>query len=306
MFFCVSNAFAAPPTISISPPKFELTLEPGQIIEDKIIVKNKGQDILPLQAKTVNWTGFGEEGGIEFSDIDNISFTPAKWFELTKTDFILGPGEMVRVNFKIQVPANAEPGGYYTGILFQPKYPSTYFEPHSAHLLGGVGALFLLSLPSAERAQEPIKLEEFSLGQVASLIRAAVADEEAIIEKGPIDFILRIKNNDIVHLQPKGEIKIRNIFGQEIAQIKVPEKTILPGMIRKFPVSLDKKYLWGRYRAELEMSQGDYLLTASLGFWAFPWKYTLLWITLAGLVIFFMIKFRKRFILAFKTLIERR
>ena len=201
-------------------------------------------------------------------------------------NFILNINEKRKVSFEISVPENAEPGGHYSVILFEPQLPSFYFKPGQPRTIPVVGSLFLLSVktftlePEIKQKLEIVKFEIpreeriITLEKIFSRFTASVAQAATVnvIETSPSRFILKIKNNDIYHIKPFGKILIYNLFGKKVGEVEIPKKTILPGKTRQFLVNfspeIPKKLKWlpasisnfliqnffiGKYDARLEL-----------------------------------------------------
>ena len=165
------------------------------------------------------------------------------------------------------MPADAEPGGKYAGILFgtsPPKVGGT-----SIAISNKVGSLILVRV--AGDAKESANVKEFST-------------PKDFFENGPVAFTVRIENTGNVHLQPKGNIEIKNTFGRVVETITVNEgsSNVLPDSIRAFIDSGEGNNLtWspsgltiGKFTANLTMAYGDPAqnLTSSVSFWIVPWK----------------------------------
>jgi len=75
-------------------------------------------------------------------------------------------------------------------------------------------------------------------------------------------------------ITPRGSIAIEDFLGKTLAIYRIEEKRIFPFAIRSFSNTLDKKWLFGRYRAILNGTYGTtgQALTAYLTFWVLPWK----------------------------------
>ena len=345
------------PRLSVSPHTFDLGVLPGEVIADKIKLTNKSDVALPILVRTTDFTASDEIGGMSFDELSqDISFASRKWIKIENPNFILEPGETEKVNFTISVPENAEPGGHYAVMLFEPKLPSFYFKEDQPRAIPVIGVLLLFSVKTftleppeyqtleivefSVPKEERIAIMEASLSVVqrtyqrlsASIIgqvQAAQPFQIEITKKAPSSFILRIKNNDIYHLKPFGKVLIYNIFGRKVGEAEVPQRTILPGKIRQFPIEfspqaslylkwlpesianfLTENFFFGRYQARLSL-EAKSPLTAEilqpnipfvLTFFSFPWQFWLIFILTFGLLIFLTIKYRKRITLAFKTL----
>jgi len=328
--------------LSVSPQVFELDIFPGEKIEKKIDLRNLSEVPMPILVKVTDFTAKEDSGEMEFDEsLQDPSIASRKWFEIEKPNFILEPGGKKEVQFSINVPGNAEPGGHYSVMLFEPQLPSFYFKPGQPKTIPVVGVLFLFSVKTF--ALEPeigkkLEVVEFSLPKEERIVtlenlfskliassgdlfsaKAQAATEITITKKFPQNFILRIKNNDIYHTKPFGKVLIYNIFGKKVGETEVPKMTILPGKTRAFPVDfspeipenlkwlpasisnfLVQNFFVGKYQAKLELQPS---IPAILTFISLPWKFWLSFILIFGLTIFILIKYRKRIILAIKTLL---
>ena len=246
--------------IGVSPHTFELDLFPGEIRSEKIKISNKSNVPLPIAVRVTDFTAAENLGDMLFDEAsEDPSIASRKWFKIENPNFILEADETERVNFKIEVPENAEPGGHFSVMLFEPQLPSFYFREGQPRTIPVVGVLFLISIKTftlEPEVQQKLDVVEFSLPKeerivilenlISKLIassgelfsaKAQAATEITITKKSPQNFILRIKNNDIYHLKPYGKILIYNIFGKKVGEREVAQRTILPGKVRQFPVS---------------------------------------------------------------------
>jgi len=336
------------PKIGISPHTFNLEVVPGELIEDKIKIINQSDVAMPMKARVINFTAEEETGEMIFDeDAFDPSFTPSLWFEIENPDFILDPGEVEKVRFKIRVPDNAEYGGHYALLVFEPKLPSFYFKEEAlVKNIPQIGALFLISVrkfnlePSVGRELEIV---EFSLPREKRIVGlenvfsevlggVAFAADLNIVEDPYLDFILRIKNNDIYHLKPTGKVLIYNSNDKRVGEVQIQGKTILPGKTRAFPVQfqpeipdnlswlpasissfLTRNFFLGKYRAEIEVSakssltaevfQADIL---GLNFFSLPWKFWLITVFLFVVSVTLSLKYRHRIKRAVKVLLSRK
>ena len=219
------------------------------------------------------------------------------------------------------------------GVLFLFSVQTFTLEPETGEKLEVVE----FSIPREERLAS---LENFfrvvsrSFSRGLALINQAYAAEPSkieIVKKAPSSFVLRIKNNDIYHIKPSGKVLIYNFFGKKVGEAEIPQRTILPGQIRKFPVEfspgIPEKLKWlpasvsnflvqnffvGKYGARIEL-QTKSPLTAEvfqpeipvvLTFFSLPWHFWFSFIFISGLLFFLLVKYRKRIVLAMKTLLS--
>jgi hypothetical protein len=114
-------------------------------------------------------------------------------------------------------------------------------------------------------------------------------------QKGPIPFELSFENTGTVHFEPKGSIKITNMFGKEVGMVPIEGQVVLPTGIKnlKFEWAPDGLLL-GRYAAVASVSDGEgKLLTSQKAvFYVIPVWYILAFLLLL-IIVFFIIKMIK-------------
>jgi len=323
----------------VSPEMFEWRLEREEEFSEKIKIYNKSEVPVPIKASVTNFGTKGELGTITFFEEpepkegkEDISYNPRKWIKIENPDFILDSKETEEVRFLVSIPENAEPGGHYAVILFEPMLPSFYFEEKALRAIPKIGVLFLISveIEGLTGPAEPLTIVEFNIPEnlhlkrlenfiasFAGLFTEVRAEEKAvfsIVETSHLPFTLRIKNNDIFHHKPEGNLLIYNTFGKIVGETEVRKTTILPGKIRKFPVKFKPelsekltKYLpaailnfisqnlfWGKYQAQLVLTTENDIIEKNIEFWAFPWKVGLSTVFIAFIFLLFLVKYRKR------------
>lgn len=273
--------------LAISPLVFEITGNPGEIIENQIKITNHSESQTEITITIEDIAPSDEAGHVIVEPAETETYSVARWVETSHQKFVLASGESQWVTFKITVPENVEPGGHYGSIVAAGSVIAGN-QPTGAFLIPRVGALLLLSVPG--EVEEKLEIRSFEAPKYS--------------EFGPIDFGIRFENMGTVHAKPRGQIIITNWLGQKVAEVPFPEKNILPGAVRKIDAVWQQKWLWaGKYTATITGSYGinnTQLSPVVIGFWAFPWK--------AGIIIFivFILLFlmRKRFGAALKILLK--
>ena len=114
--------------------------------------------------------------------------------------------------------------------------------------------------PAAGDVEEQAAVESFNVGEFDA--------------GSPVPFELRVKNQGSVHIRPAGFVTINDTFGNKVADVKIDERNVFPGAIRKIDAAWDKPGFIGRYTANALMYYGDtnQQLTASTTFWIIPWQ----------------------------------
>jgi len=331
-------------SLFVSPPIFELELEPGGSYEDEIYLLNQSELALPIEARVVNFLSPGEMGNMEFDlGEEDISINPRKWFKINTPNFILEPNKPEKVKFEINLPENAEPGGHYATILFEPKLPSFYFEKNVLKTIPQVGVPYLISVKTEGlvESEAPLTIVEFNIPEnlhfkglenfllsYAGFFTEAIAAEGesfSIVETGHLSFSLRIKNNDIYHVKPKGELLVLTGGNKIIGKTEITETTILPGKVRDIPIDfkpesseklekylpaslsnfITRNFLFGNYKASLQLVTEKSTIKKDIEFLVLPWKFALSTVFIVVLMLFVMIKYRNRIMLSLKVLFRK-
>lgn len=272
-------------TLSITPPLFQLNISPGQAWASQVKITNVNPYDITLYASVVDFDAEGEAGGAIFTPIlgnesEMDGSTMAHWVEVTSEPIFIKKEKSVDIPFFVQVPDNVSPGGHYAAILIGTQ-PIDEGEGAFVRVSSYVTSLLFANV--AGEVREDGRIREFSI-------------DKAFYEEPDVDFTLRFENLGNVHLQPRGEIKIFNMWGKERGIVEINQNTnfgnVLPQSIRKFVfkwVAPDNFFEVGRYRAEITLTYGNNLHKTdfrTLDFWVVPLKPTL--ITLGILILFIL------------------
>jgi hypothetical protein len=274
--------------LALSPPTFELSANPGDVLENTIRLENLTERSMKIAVDKRNFTALGEEGGIDFTTEDEeASFSLASWVTVFPSEAEIGPKKTITFTFRTEIPLNAEPGGHFGSIVF--KTGGAMPGQTGAALSQELGALVLLRV--AGKATEKAFLESFN-------------SNKKIWEKGPVEFEIRVRNQGNVHIKPIGIITITDFFGKKVDSFNIEPKNVLPGSIRKSTAVWNKKFLIGKYNATVILNYGiqNQMISGSTTFIAFPYKIG--GIILAVLLILgaFLYRIRERLKLALKVL----
>ncbi len=275
--------------LGIAPAIVELVLTPGKRSQTIISVSNVTNFPLPIKGSVKSFAGFEQES-MEVSMYSEI-FDSSSWMKIEPTDFILQPRERKEIKIIINPPLKAEPGGHYATVYFQPLLPVEVLSPQTAYLSARIGVLTFLVVKGD--IQEKASLE--------NLPRIPFR------QFGPIDFKIPLKNEGNIHLNPSGEVLIKNIWGKEVAKLNLSSKIILPHTIRDLDFKWDKRFLLGKYHAQINISYGTehQKLTGEIDFWVIPWLSIILVFGVLTTILIFFIILRKRMGLALRVLLGK-
>lgn len=274
--------------VTISPYLNELDVNPGDVKNLHIQLSNPTDSLVELYPKVMNFRASGEGGDPNFypATDENRGYSMAHWIVFEQTKIAILPNQIVDFDYTIKIPEDAEPGGHY-GVMFFSTEPPKIEEKTSAVAIASMtGSLILVRVSG--NTQEEGFLEEFSVAR-------------KFYWKTPVNFALKIKNSGNVHFRPKGEIVLRNIFGNEAGKTIINSKlgNVLPDSTRKFEESFNsEKILIGPFSANLRVIYGESekTLAGKVEFWIVPWWSVLILGLILLLILIFIIRkiFKKR------------
>jgi hypothetical protein len=260
--------------IRISPTKTEETVNPGDVLNRFIKVKNESDAPKTLYAYLRDFKAEGENGSAKLiSPGAEPGPYLSSWLDITSEGIEFNAGEEKTINFNINVPVSAGPGGYYGAVVFgtrPPKLQGGNEEKGAAMSIAQQTASLILIQVRGD-VDESADIREFSTKkQFYSL-------------PFNVEFLTRIEATGNVHIKPRGEIKITNMFGKDVASIVFNDKgsNILPKSIRRFEDAWSGKRGFGKYKASVILSfgtsaedggQGKQTLYQEIYFWILPWK----------------------------------
>jgi len=190
--------------------------------------------------------------------LDN-KYSASAWIGATPTTFTLKPGESQTVDYYIQVPANARPGGHYAALIYSPVVSKGVTGTGST-VNSQLGSLFYITVNGPIHEQ--------------ALISKFFANP--FQEYGPVNILTQIRNLGDLHIAPQGTVAVSGLFVNQT--LNLPIHNIFPGAARDFQNTFGQTFMLGRYKAVVLASYGsnnNLPLMATVYFWVFPWKVTL-------------------------------
>ncbi len=296
VFYLISFVFCVPVSaldfagLALSPPTFELSANPGDILENTIKVENMTAEPLRLAVDRRNFMAIGEEGSVGLTE-EQTSYSLASWISVSPPEAEI-PAKSTKIfSYRIDVPLNAEPGGHFGSVVF--RTASSVPSQSGAALVQELGALILLRISGTSK--ELANIVGFSAGKM-------------FWEYGPVEFDLRIKNEGSVHIKPQGTITITNFLGKKIGSgvVELEPKNVLPGAVRKSTAQWNRKWLFGKYTAVVSLTYGTKpeILTASTTFVGFPYRVGGVVLAVLLVILLFLFKARKRLRVALRILLK--
>lgn len=249
----------------VGPGRTELEVKPGETVVVEISVANRISDgrIFDLTVEDMAGSDDPTQSVVLLGDARG-PYTIKDYISFPEDSFSLKLGERARIPVTISVPPDAEPGGYYGAVILSTVRTDGMEENPTAPrspIITRVGTLFFLTVPG----------EVETGGETKALTQI---NEQLWYEKGPIKMNILFNNTGSIHLNPYGEIRIHNLFGEEVGFIELEPWFALPKSLRSREVTWDRELLFGRYTATAYVNRGydDIVDEVSTTFWVLPWK----------------------------------
>jgi hypothetical protein len=263
----------------VGPGKLELELEPGQTKTVLITVANRMGNTRTFNLEVEDFTGSRNPAEtVVLLGAERGPYSLKDFLKFEKSSFELKNGERATIPVRVSLPTDAEPGGRYGSVLVSTTAKEATSAQRSA-IVSRLGVLFFVKTPG--EVNEDGVLKKFS-----------TRGDQSFFGSGPVTFELLYENNGSVYLNPYGEIRIRNIIGQEVGSVEVDPWFAMPQSLRLREITWDRPYLIGRYTATalINRGYGDTVDEQTISFWVLPWK--LLGTAFVGiLVIVFLLRF---------------
>ncbi len=277
----------------IGPGRIEVEVKPGETVTEYISVSNRISDNRKFELVIEDISGSSEsDQAVVLMGDSRGPFTLRNYISFPENTFELDLGERARIPVTITIPPNAEPGGLYGSVLVSTvRADESADEDIAARspIIARIGTLFFVTVPG------DIKKE----GETKEI---TLLNDKHWYEKGPIKFNILYQNTGSLHLNPYGELRIKNLFGEEVGFLELEPWFSLPDSLRTRDVTWDREFLFGRYSATANINRGydDIVDEVSVVFWVLPWKivggiFLVVFIILFGIRTFFRsFEFKRR------------
>jgi hypothetical protein len=248
----------------VGPGRAEIQVQPGQTLVYEISVTNRISDNRTFELSVEDIAGSEDANrSVELLGQAAGPHSVKDYISFPENSFTLNLGERARIPVTISLPPNTPPGGYYGSVLVstvQEEVPEVGQLTRSP-IIARVGTLFFITTPG----------EVNKSGETKSL---SLKGDRWWYERGPMDFSILFENTGSVHLNPYGEMRVTNLFGEEVGFVELEPWFALPDSFRSRDITWDRELLFGRYVATAKINRGydDLVDERSVVFWVLPWK----------------------------------
>ena len=280
LVFLPGHAFAQQSvSYTVSPTIFDMTANPGQTFRSTLRIINTNKFELHVYIDINNFVPKGDDGVPEFLPLDKNSSNKtllAEWIESDR-ELVIGAEQTMELPLIINVPSDASPGGHFAAVMVGTRPPADGQKETRVQTSQAISSLIFLRVTG-------------DITEISSI--RSFRTSSYFLSKPEATFEVRIENKGNVHLQPQGEIKIFNMWGQERGVIPINQQTlfgnVLPNSVRKFVFTWSSEWSFsdiGRYTAVATLAYGvdtRQFMTANTAFWIIPWKILLAFIIVIG------------------------
>lgn len=108
---------------TLSPLKYEINVDPWDVITRSAQIRNNGIDPVVLTTASSDFEAKGDGTGtplfVRYSELVNPDQELSSWISIDQASISLNPGETGAITFTITVPSNATPWGHYGAVFFK-------------------------------------------------------------------------------------------------------------------------------------------------------------------------------------------
>ena len=223
------SSYATSIKLGVYPPIIQIEALPPAKVESTFTVYNLSGENIDLKISLKPFTASNQENGdVEF--ISNEQFLKDDPFIFQKIKIIdpevnknidyltLGPKQKKDLTLVVDIPKDQTLSDYYFSMVFT-SINNLSSEANQSTSIGAIAINVLLSVGSKDIAKGNI--EEFST--------------PSFVESGPVPFTIRVRNKGSHFITPRGEILIKNLFGQTVGRVDLLPVNILAQTIRSIP-----------------------------------------------------------------------
>lgn len=282
-------------TLKVSPVRTDVEVQPGKSATVDVIITNLTNKPITV-TPVLNDFVAGDERGTPALILDAEKFAPThslKRFLAPLKDVAIRANESVAVKVTINVPMNAQAGGYFGAVRFAPTTPDSGGQVNAST---SVASIILLTVSGDPL--EKLDLTNFDIRQ-----RGKTATFFG--DSRDLELALRFKNTGSIQEGPFGKIAVKN--GNKVVYEKdfnsdLPKDVILPDSARRWDEPLKNIGEFGYYTVTATFTYGKKNQTIQIdkSFWVIPLSFIIAagigLIVLIALIVAlaFLIKKRRR------------
>ena len=243
LVICAAPA-SAQISVEVSPLRVELTAGPGSTSTQPITLTNAGKEPVRVRAILTDWD-LSRDGVPQFESAEqNGTFSATTWVRLAPPEIVIEPAKEAAVRFSLAVPADVQPGGYRTGVLFEfgPATGDPAARAREVQFKSRIATLIYVNVGQPPMAAELTDLRQLTAG-------------------GQVQIVATLKNTSRRSVRTKGTLIIYDASGKTLREMPVPDVPLLPESERDVAIlAIDAEENLtlpaGEYRVEVKLDVG--------------------------------------------------
>ncbi len=232
--------------LTISPPINELILNPGSRSTSGLTLYNNSDSPVIVDLRASEFYPRGENGEVNISD-EPLPQTK-DWVTVYPQRIKIGPKKSRVVSYTIALPKNASPGGFYFAIVASSE-GSKYQANEKKSVESGASVVSSVAELVMVRISGPVTY-------AAKITHFDIQDGKRLLNYGPVDLDIKIKNLSNVHSMFSNTVVVSNLLFPEKYKLNLKSERILPQAVRDFKAQVPNKWHLGYYKAVLTTTYG--------------------------------------------------
>lgn len=255
-------------SLQVSPVRSDITIAQGKSAKVPVYITNITKSPVVLKAIENDFIA-GDEKGTPSILLEENQYAPThslKRFMLPLPNVTVGADETKEVDVTIQVPASAQPGGYFGALRFA---PAQLAGSQNVNLGASVGSLILMTVPG--NYVEKMTLTNFDIQQNGGTGTNFRTPDD-------LSLFIRFQNRGSVQEAPFGQIQVKKgsttVFTSKF-NTEEPKQTILPDSARRWTVPIKNLGKFGHYTVSATFGYGvkGQSIDISKTIWIIPSSY---------------------------------
>jgi hypothetical protein len=244
-------------------PYFYLSADPGQTIDDKVVVSNRTGEPLTFRLYAADAYNTARDGGFAVRTVAERQRGVGAWAKPAKSRVTVPPHGRITVPFTLAVPEGAEPGDHAGALVALDERVDKGDGAVALGVQRAVAARIYLRVGGP--TVPAIAVEDVRVSHHQPLV-PGLGDSGATIS-------YTLRNTGNVTLDPKVELRATGLFGRTLLSrelARIPAE-LLPGQRVRLtePWRGSPQLDWGQ--VTLTASAKDTRESSSAGFFALPW-----------------------------------
>jgi hypothetical protein len=241
-------------TFRVSPTVLEARRRGGEAALGTIDVALKGERAARFRVVVQDIRQL-PDGSRAYAPPSGSPFSASAWIAVAPRRFAGGPDRVQPVQYRVLVPANAEPGDHLASIAVQRLPPR-----------GAATAVPVEAISARLTVRVP--------GRVAPAAKIVGLDAPGVADGGPVAIEASVRNTGNVTLDfdraTRGRVAV--LDGGKAKASQPFEGLLFPGQTRSYDLAWDDPPLFGDFEAVASVDAGARPVHESEGFWVIPWR----------------------------------